>query len=213
MTGRPRQGLANRTWRSVNERARQIGQRAGLPARADSAAAELPDPQTVRILVTVGTELPFDRLVSAVDFWAADRGRSSEVFAQIGASTDPPARIRWARFVDGAAFHEYFCTADLIVAHAGMGTILSALQYQRPLIVMPRRADLGEHRNDHQLATATRLSEQGRVNVAIDENDLTRRLDDAVVDPKAPIGAHASKGLIDAIAAAIVSSEDRSRRR
>ncbi len=56
--------------------------------------------------------------------------------------------------------------ATAIVAHAGMGTILTALEMGKPLLVMPRRAALGEHRNDHQLATASRFAELGRVKVA-----------------------------------------------
>ena len=51
--------------------------------------------------------------------------------------------------------------ADAIIAHAGMGTILTALEMGKPLLVMPRRAELGEHRNDHQLATAMRFADLG----------------------------------------------------
>ena len=68
--------------------------------------------------------------------------------------------------------------AKAIVAHAGMGTILTALEMGKPLLVMPRRAALGEHRNDHQLATAHRFAELGRVNVAFDETELPLRLDE-----------------------------------
>ena len=38
------------------------------------------------ILVTVGSQEPFDRLIIAVDEWAASSGRS-DVFAQIAAGT------------------------------------------------------------------------------------------------------------------------------
>lgn len=42
---------------------------------------------------------------------------------------------------------------------------------------MPRRASLGEHRNDHQVATARRFAEQGRIMVAFDEQELVDKLD------------------------------------
>jgi UDP-N-acetylglucosamine transferase subunit ALG13 len=152
----------------------------------------------------VGTELPFERLISAVDEWAQRSGRSGEVLAQIGRSNQPPANLRWRRFLDGPEFNEVFCNAKLIVAHAGMGTILTALQHERPLIVMPRRASLAEHRNDHQLATATRLSELGRVIVAFDEDDLISQLDHQKVTPLEPIGPSAAPGLLGAISEALV---------
>ena len=36
----------------------------------------------------------------------------------------------------------------MIVAHAGMGTIISAMQHQKPIIIFPRIAALGEHRTN-----------------------------------------------------------------
>lgn len=165
----------------------------------------VPAPETVRIFVTVGTELPFDRLVDAVDEWAFTEGCHHEVFAQIGPSTRPPAHIRWARFLEGPQFRQLLCAADLTVAHAGMGTILSALQYQRPLIVVPRRASLGEHRSEHQLATAERLSALGRVEVAPDEVELVARLGADRYDSRSAIGEFADRSLLDAIRGSIES--------
>jgi UDP-N-acetylglucosamine transferase subunit ALG13 len=159
----------------------------------------IPALESVRIFVTVGTELPFDRLVNAVDQWAFSEGRHHEVFAQIGPSTRPPAHIRWTRFVDGPQFRQLLCNADLTVAHAGMGTILSALQYQRPLIVMPRRASLREHRSEHQLATAARLSALGRVEMVQDEVELIARLGTDRHDSRSPIGQYADPSLLEAI--------------
>lgn len=53
-----------------------------------------------------------------------------------------------------------------------MGSILTALRYKKPILVLPRRADLGEHRNDHQLATAKWLSNRAGLTVAWNEEEL-----------------------------------------
>jgi UDP-N-acetylglucosamine transferase subunit ALG13 len=106
------------------------------------------------IFLTVGTQLPFDRLVEAVDEWAATAGE--DVFAQIGPTALRPRHIEYVQFVSAAECANRMQAASYIVAHAGMGTILMALQLGKPLLVMPRRADLGEHRNDHQRANARR---------------------------------------------------------
>jgi UDP-N-acetylglucosamine transferase subunit ALG13 len=58
-----------------------------------------------------------------------------------------------------------------------MGTILSAMEAGKPLLVMPRRAALGEHRNDHQMATAMRLEDRLGLAVAWDEEELPLKLD------------------------------------
>ncbi|MCG8094946.1 MAG: glycosyl transferase family 28, partial [Candidatus Thiodiazotropha endolucinida] len=58
------------------------------------------------------------------------------------------------------------------VAHAGMGSILSSLSLGKPIIIMPRKASLGEHRNEHQMATAKRFQNRPGVYVAWDEKQL-----------------------------------------
>ena len=98
--------------------------------------------------------MPFNRLVRTVDDWALASGRQ-DVFAQIGATDWQPAHIAWSKFLQPPEFARRFAEAEVVVAHAGMGTILSALQWEKPILVMPRRASLGEQRNEHQLATAT----------------------------------------------------------
>ena len=86
------------------------------------------------------------------------------------------------------------------------------LRWQKPILVMPRRASLGEQRNDHQLATARRLSQIGKVDVAVDEGELRQRLEALdTLKPRDAIGPYASGELTDAIRAFI--AEGRSPRR
>jgi UDP-N-acetylglucosamine transferase subunit ALG13 len=135
------------------------------------------------IFLTVGAQMPFDRLVRAVDAWAA-RGGNDGVFAQIGRARYRPAHLHYTEFLDPRAFREAFTSARVIVAHPGMGTIINALELRKPILVMPRRGDLAETRNDHQLATAERFRELGLVEVALDERELTDRLDDFTQLPR-----------------------------
>ena len=151
------------------------------------------------IFVTVGTELPFDRLIKAVDLWAQETGRT-DIFAQIGDGGWEPQYLRFNHFLDPYDFAERFRSADAVVAHAGMGTILSALQHTKPILIMPRRSSLGEQRNDHQVATARRMLRMGKVNVAFNETELRlklHRLNELTVCN--PIGPFASEDLLSAI--------------
>lgn len=128
------------------------------------------------IFVTVGTDQPFNRMVRVVDAWAAKRGRR-DVFAQIGEGAWEPRSISYAHMLKPLEFRERLVEARVIVAHAGMGTILSALHYGKPILVMPKKASLGEQRNEHQLATARRMMKLGNVSVAFDESELREKLD------------------------------------
>lgn len=67
--------------------------------------------------------------------------------------------------------------AQVIVSHAGMGSLLTALRHRRPILIMPRKASLGEHRNDHQMATARWMEGRPGVTVAWDEAMIGEALD------------------------------------
>lgn len=128
------------------------------------------------IFVTVGTDQPFDRMVKVVDSWAAEHCRS-DFFAQIGEGGWEPKCMPFSQFLSPPDFQKRFGQARVIIAHAGMGTILSALNHGKPILVMPKLASLGEHRNEHQLATARRMMSLGNVAVAFDEAELREKLD------------------------------------
>jgi UDP-N-acetylglucosamine transferase subunit ALG13 len=163
------------------------------------------------ILVAVGTQFPFDRLVETVDRWAAASG-TRDVVAQIGPSSYLPSAIQAHAFLPPKEFQALLERADLVVAHCGMGSILSALSHGKRIIVMPRSAAKGEHRNDHQHATAQRFSVQPGVTVAWDETDLRNCLErisnhggeDAGVQP---IPAKAPRQLTDRLRAFLFEGE------
>lgn len=148
------------------------------------------------IFVTVGTDHPFDRMMKVVDQWATDQDRH-DVFAQIGEGGWKPSHIRYSEFLQPSDFKKYFTSASLIISHAGMGTILSALEYGKPILIVPKRASLGEHRSEHQLATARKMMDLANVNVAFDESELRERLD-RLEELSRPIkiDSQASEGLI-----------------
>lgn len=128
------------------------------------------------IFVTVGSVLPFDRLIAAVDDWAASRKRK-DVFAQVGRSGIKPKYIEYTKFLEPSEYHRVFAKAQVTVAHAGIGTIQTAFELRKPILVMPRRADLLEHTSDHQMATARTFAQKGWVSVAYDEVALADLLD------------------------------------
>ena len=123
------------------------------------------------IFVTVGTQLSFDRLVEAVDLWAGSN-LSEKIFAQVGPAKYKPVNFDSKEFINPDEADSLFQKSDLIISHAGMGSILTALKYRKPILIMPRKAGLGEHRNDHQLATAKWLGVKPGISVAWEVEDV-----------------------------------------
>jgi len=127
------------------------------------------------IFLTTGTQLPFDRLVKAVDLWAAEHGDIS-IFGQIGKGSYQPKHYEFVESLSPVDYDTRFNQAKLIVSHVGMGTIISGLERAKPLLLMPRLADLGEHRNDHQLSTAEKFGHHLLIDIASDERAFPQSL-------------------------------------
>ncbi len=147
------------------------------------------------IFCTIGTQAPFDRFVRIVDE-VADH-LNEEIVAQVYKSEYQAKNIRTVDFLPPDEFNILFGKARLIVAHAGMGTIISALRQRKPIIIFPRIAALGEHRNEHQLATAQKMKELGYVYVANDAEELKELLIQPDLKPLHKLGNFASQSLID----------------
>ncbi|MEQ5788483.1 glucuronosyltransferase [Erythrobacter sp. NFXS35] len=130
------------------------------------------------IIVTVGMQLGFDRLIEAMDAIAPEIG--IPVIAQTGMGAYRPRNMEARTRIAPAEFEALVGEARLIVSHAGIGTVLTTARCGKPIVLMPRRADLGEHRNDHQMATVGKLAGRPGILVADDERDLAPRIADGL---------------------------------
>jgi len=131
------------------------------------------------ILVTVGTQLPFDRLIKAVERWAVANDYTNIMF-QTGNSEYIPALGLVRKFIPAAELELLLYQAKLVVGHAGIGTIISCLSLRKPVVIMPRDFKLGEHRNDHQKATVSRLRYLKGVFAADSEFELEAVIESAL---------------------------------
>jgi UDP-N-acetylglucosamine transferase subunit ALG13 len=124
------------------------------------------------ILLTVGTQLPFDRFVEIVDRLAPSL--PEPVFAQIGQGSYRPVNMDCRPFVGPIEFERLIAECSLVIAHAGIGTVVMAQKHRKPMVLFPRRAALDEHRNDHQLATVRALGGRSGIRFALDETELAK---------------------------------------
>lgn len=133
------------------------------------------------IFLTVGSELVFNRMVKAVDEWAADN-QTVQIIAQTGKSNDSdyrPQNMEVKSVISPAEYTQYCTNADFLIAHAGMGSIITALTTGKPIVIMPRREKFRETRNDHQVATAKRFTSREGIFVALNEDAIASALQEA----------------------------------
>ena len=129
------------------------------------------------IFVTVGHQMPFDRLIRLVDRWASENP-DTEIFAQIGESDYQPKHMDFARILKRAAFDASLRECSAVVAHAGTGTIIQSLLAGKPLLVYPRLSRLSETRNDHQVGTARHFASRGYILAAYCEQEFQANMTD-----------------------------------
>ncbi len=139
------------------------------------------------VLVTVGTDHhPFNRLVDWVDRWLAETTREIRCVVQYGTSRAP-------RHADGqpklahAELQQLIAEAHLAVCHGGPGTIMDCRQVGLTPIVVPRRHDLGEHVDDHQVQFTRRIASSGVIRLAETEAQLRGLLDTGLAEPRPPL--------------------------
>lgn len=110
-----------------------------------------------RAVVSVGTQAgyPFRRMVERL---TAILPPECEILWQTGSTEVAHLGIEGRARVPSAEMNRAMREADVVVAHAGTGVALAALEAGRLPVLVPRRAHRGEHVDDHQLMIALELS-------------------------------------------------------
>jgi UDP-N-acetylglucosamine--N-acetylmuramyl-(pentapeptide) pyrophosphoryl-undecaprenol N-acetylglucosamine transferase len=137
---------------------------------ADGPAADGPD-RIRKVVVSLGTfkDIGFERLVKRLlEILPAD----ADVLWQTG-DTD----VRGFGIVGHHAIPERELTraireADVLVAHAGVGTALAALEVGKLPVLVPRRLAHGERVDDHQIQIARELDNRGLA-LSVEADELT----------------------------------------
>jgi UDP-N-acetylglucosamine transferase subunit ALG13 len=125
------------------------------------------------ILVVLGmSKLRFDRLLAAVGSARIDE----ELVIQHGISEGGPGEAEYHDFLALEEIAALMQRARLVVTHAGVGSIMTALGQGKRPIVFPRLSRFSEAVDDHQLTFAQRLASEGLVTVAEDAESLDRAI-------------------------------------
>jgi UDP-N-acetylglucosamine--N-acetylmuramyl-(pentapeptide) pyrophosphoryl-undecaprenol N-acetylglucosamine transferase len=113
-----------------------------------------------RVVVTLGTmeDYEFPRLVERVH---ALLPTDAEVLWQLGCTRVPGLAIESHASLPENVLRHAIAGADLVIAHAGSGSALTAMEVGQMPLLVPRRAVHGENVDDHQVELAAELTERG----------------------------------------------------
>jgi UDP-N-acetylglucosamine transferase subunit ALG13 len=113
-----------------------------------------------RVVVTVGTNesYGFRRLL---DHLIRILPPGLEVLWQTGVTDTSQLPLSARPIVSAAELEKALRQADVVIAHAGTGSALAALEAGKCPVLVPRQAEHGEHIDDHQWDTAAELERRG----------------------------------------------------
>lgn len=136
------------------------------------------------IFITVGTDHhPFDRVVGWVEAWLSSSGDDkARCLIQYGTSK-PPLLAEGRDYLRHDQMQATIREATAVVCHGGPSTIMEMRYRGLVPIVVPRRSDLGEHVDDHQVAFAKRLAGLGDIRIATSPEELGQLLNLAIAEP------------------------------
>ena len=168
-----------------------------------------PEPRPLEALplvfVTVGTDHHrFERLIDSIAKWNA-RNPGIRIVVQHG-NAHAIDGVECSAFLAPERFHELLATASAVVCPGGPGAIMETRAAGLRPIVMPRRGDLGEHVDNHQLAFSRFLADHDLITLAEQDADLALALDRLLEAPDAyaipanresPVGIARVGSLID----------------
>lgn len=100
-------------------------------------------------------------------------------------------------FISMDTFTQMVANAEILILHAGAGSVLHAVKSGKRPIVMPRRAVFNEHINDHQLEFAKALNALGKVVMIEEAQEMVGALGE--VRKEVVVGNNQNSQLSDAI--------------
>lgn len=127
------------------------------------------------ILILLGTQdKPFTRLLKAVDKAINDGFIKEEVIAQIGFTKYESSNIKTFDLIPKDEYEKIISEADLIITHAGVGSILTGLKKDKKVIAAARLKEYGEHTNNHQQEILNEFYKKGHILKLENFNDLPK---------------------------------------
>ena len=127
----------------------------------------------MKIFVTLGTQVePFPRLLEYVE--KSKYFNNAEIVAQVGHTRYKSKKMKIVKYLSDTKMEEYTANSDLIITHAGTGSIITPLKLNKKIIACARQKKNGEHVDDHQKELVNVLSARGQIISVSNEKEFEK---------------------------------------
>lgn len=127
------------------------------------------------VFVAIGTQKQqFTRIFKKIE--DSKIMENEEIIAQSGFTKFDSKKIKMLGFIEQKKLNEYIKEADFVICHGGVGTIFSALNMGKKVLVMPRLKKYKEHKNDHQVEICRELEKEGYILYIKEDDDIDEKI-------------------------------------
>jgi len=82
-------------------------------------------------------------------------------------------------FIQFEKMQKLIKNCDFLITHGGVGSITDALNYGKATIIVPRRKELNEHSDNHQLQITKEMEKTGKIIPVYNIDDLENAIEKA----------------------------------
>jgi rhamnosyl/mannosyltransferase len=130
-----------------------------------------------QILVTIGTFVPFDRMVQEVDRLCEHKIIDQKVIAQVGPSNYQPRHMEYFNQCSYEKLNALMEESDIVICHGGSGSLLGALKAGCRIVALPRLQEHGEVYDNHQFQIIRALERRGLIEAAYRADEIAPALE------------------------------------
>lgn len=125
------------------------------------------------IFVTLGTnDKQFTRLLDVCEKAIEEKVITDRVVVQAGFTKYESENMEVFDYMDRDQFSTFMNSADLVITHGGVGTIMTALKERKKILAAARLSEYHEHVNDHQIQLLSSFEQEGYLIYMHDLSDL-----------------------------------------
>lgn len=135
---------------------------------------------SLKLFVPLGTQkFQFSRLVIALNKLVEEKKYApSEILMQSSLYEVQPL-FQHKTLISLADFEHSIRQAEVVVTHSGVNTIITCMKMNKPLVIVPRLKEFGEHVDNHQLEIAELMEVKFKVLVIRNMDELSNAIEQA----------------------------------
>jgi len=128
---------------------------------------------TIKLFVPLGTQkFPFNRLVKALNVLVENGTFTPQEIVMQSIIYEEKPLFSHVGIIPIETFNSYLDNAEIVITHSGVNSIISSMNRNKPLIIIPRLKKFGEHVDDHQIEIAELMEQKFNVLIAKDTTQL-----------------------------------------